>query len=93
MRVLNQVNERSNSLPECVGDIEITCQYHNATNRFQIVRIDNIPCFFLERALLPGDRFTFKASPQALVKVFTHEYIGACLSALIPCFHLKLSSA
>ena len=93
MQGLNQVEARSNSLPKCIGDFEITCQYHNATNRFQIVRIENIPCFFLERALLPGERYTFKASPQALLKVFSHEYIGACLSALIPCLQLKQSSA
>ncbi len=92
MTAFSQPTKYPNLLPECIGDIEIICQYHNTTNRFQIIRVDNVSVYFLERAILPGGRFTFKSSPQALLKVITHEYIGACLSAIIPCLQLKIFS-
>ena len=68
---------------------EIPCRYINDTDKYQIVRISNIPCWFFERAVFPRTTITFKAFSDSLLEVHTGIFSGAILSDTIPCDRLR----
>lgn len=67
---------------------DILCCYVNVTSKIQIVRIANIPNWYFERVVFPGQRLMFQAQPQAQLEVHTGGTAGAILSDTIPCFRL-----
>ncbi|MFN3360053.1 MAG: DUF1830 domain-containing protein [Pseudanabaenaceae cyanobacterium] len=69
---------------------EITCLYVNATSKVQVVRITNIPNWYFERVVFPGQNLIFKAVEGSLLEVHTGMMASAILSDTIPCRQLQI---
>jgi hypothetical protein len=65
------------------------CCYTNATSKIQIARITNIPNWYFERVVFPGQRLVFEAMPQALLEIHS-GMMSAILSDTIPCDRLRV---
>lgn len=74
------------SLPQ--GEDNILCCYVNSTSRIQIARITNIPNWYFERVVFPGQRLVFEALPSAMLEIHTGMMASAILSDTIPCTRL-----
>ncbi|HIK28635.1 MAG: DUF1830 domain-containing protein [Oscillatoriaceae bacterium SKW80] len=70
---------------------EILCCYVNASSKIQVVRITNIPNWYFERVVFPGQRLVFEAFPEALLEIHTGMMATAILSDKIPCHRLRIS--
>ena len=66
----------------------VLCCYVNATSRIQVARITNIPNWYFERVVFPGQRLVFEAIPQALLEIHCGMMASAILSDTIPCDRL-----
>ena len=66
----------------------ILCCYVNATSKIQIVRISNIPNWYFERVVFPGQRLVFEATPESLLEIHTGMMASSILSDKIPCDRL-----
>lgn len=66
----------------------IICCYVNATSGVQVARITNIPNWYFERVVFPGQRLVFEALPQAMLEIHTGMMASAILSDTIPCERL-----
>jgi len=69
----------------------ILCCYVNATSQIQVARITNIPNWYFERVVFPGQRLVFEALPQALLEIHTGMMASAILSDTIPCTRLLVA--
>ena len=69
------------------------CCYVNATSQIQIARITNIPNWYFERVVFPGQRLVFEAMPQAMLEIHTGMMASAILSDTIPCDRLRISDS
>lgn len=69
---------------------QILCLYANFTNQIQITRIANIPNFYFERIVFPGERFLFEVQPDAEIEVYTNTKGSAILLEKIPCDRLHV---
>jgi hypothetical protein len=76
-------------LPSDKND-HILCCYVNATSQIQIARITNIPNWYFERVVFPGQRLVFEALPDALLEIHTGMMASAILSDTIPCVRLQV---
>lgn len=79
------------ALPTGQG-IVLLCCYVNATSQIQVVRITNVPNWYFERVVFPGQRLVFEALPQALLEIYTGMMASAILSDTIPCEHLSINN-
>ncbi|GAB4189373.1 MAG: hypothetical protein Fur006_30620 [Coleofasciculaceae cyanobacterium] len=68
----------------------ILCCYVNVTTQVQIARIANIPEWYFERVVFPGQRLLFEAPPEAKLEIYTGTFASAILSDCIPCDRLGL---
>lgn len=68
----------------------IVCCYVNATNRIQVARITNIPNWYFERVVFPGQRLIFEAVPDALLEIHCGMMASAILADSIPCDRLMI---
>lgn len=68
----------------------ILCCYVNATSQIQIARITNVPNWYFERVVFPGQRLVFEADPIAIVEIHSGMMASAILSDTIPCQRLAL---
>lgn len=68
----------------------LVCCYVNATSKIQIARISNIPNWYFERVVFPGQRLVFEAPPKSVVEIHTGMMASAILSDHIPCERLCL---
>ncbi|MGL5077340.1 MAG: DUF1830 domain-containing protein [Waterburya sp.] len=68
----------------------ILCCYVNATSQIQIARITNVPNWYFERVVFPGQRLVFEADPSAIVEIHSGMMASAILSDTIPCQRLAL---
>ncbi len=68
----------------------IVCCYVNATSRIQIVRITNIPTWYFERVVFPGQRLVFETLPEAMLEIHTGMMASAILSDTISCSRLRI---
>ncbi len=68
----------------------ITCCYVNATSQIQVARITNVPNWYFERVVFPGQRLVFEALVEAQLEIHTGMMASAILSDTIPCERLKL---
>lgn len=68
----------------------ILCCYVNATSHIQIARISNIPNWYFERVVFPGQRLLFEAVPGALLEIHTGKMASAILSDTIPCDRIRV---
>ncbi len=69
----------------------VLCCYVNATSQIQIARITNIPNWYFERVVFPGQRLIFEALPDALLEIHTGMMASAILSDTISCSSLAVS--
>lgn len=70
----------------------IVCCYINASNRIQVVRISNIPNWYFERVVFPGQRLLFEAVPDAQLEIHTGTIASAILSDRLACRSLQVGS-
>jgi hypothetical protein len=75
--------------PEQSGTI--LCCYVNATSKIQVARISNIPNWYFERVVFPGQRLVFEAPPEAQMEIHTGMMASAILSDTIPCIRLEIN--
>jgi hypothetical protein len=71
---------------------QILCCYVNATSKIQIVRITNIPNWYFERVVFPGQRLVFEALPEAQLEIHCGMMASAILADTIPCDRLRIES-
>ena len=69
------------------------CCYVNKTSQIQIARITNIPNWYFERVVFPGQRLIFEALPEALLEIHTGMMASAILSDTIPCERLGIDES
>jgi hypothetical protein len=69
---------------------QVVCCYVNATSKIQIARITNIPNWYFERVVFPGQRLIFEALPEAQLEIHCGMMASAILSDTIPCNRLQL---
>lgn len=69
---------------------KIICCYVNATSQIQVARITNIPNWYFERVVFPGQRLTFESLPDAILEIHTGMMATAILSDRIPCCRLRV---
>jgi hypothetical protein len=67
---------------------DLLCCYINATSNIQIARICNIPNWYFERVVFPGQRLVFEALPEAQLEIHTGMMASSILSDTIPCERL-----
>ncbi|MEG4068239.1 DUF1830 domain-containing protein [Microcoleus sp. Pol11C2] len=72
------------------GNNPILCYYANVTNLVQVVRIGNIPNWYFEKVLFPGQRLMFEAAAEAVLEIHTGTVASAILSDKIPCYVLRV---
>jgi len=70
---------------------QISCCYVNTTRQLQIARITNVPGWYFERVVFPGEPLLFEAQPEAQLEVHTAKVPSAILSDRIPCHHLRIN--
>lgn len=68
----------------------VLCCYVNATSNIQIARISNVPNWYFERVVFPGQRLLFEAVPEALLEIHSGKMASAILSDRIPCRRLQI---
>jgi len=73
------------------ADSKILCCYVNATSQIQIARICNIPNWYFERVVFPGQRLVFEAMRAAALEIHTGMMASAILSDKIPCDRLQIN--
>ena len=66
----------------------VLCCYVNSTSQIQVVRITNIPNWYFERVVFPGQRLVFEAVSDAMLEIHSGMMASAILSDTIPCFRL-----
>ncbi|MEG4507776.1 DUF1830 domain-containing protein [Microcoleus sp. F8-D3] len=72
------------------GNNQILCYYANVTNLVQVVRIENIPNWYFEKVIFPGQRLMFEAAAEAVLEIHTGTVASAILSDKIPCYVLRV---
>ncbi len=77
-------------LPPDNENQHILCCYVNATSHIQIARITNIPNWYFERVVFPGQRLVFEALPKAQLEIHSGMMASAILSDTIPCDRLRV---
>lgn len=69
------------------------CCYVNTTSKVQVCRITNIPNWYLERVVFPGQRLIFETPSLAgVLEIHTGTMISAILTEKISCNELHLTS-
>jgi Domain of unknown function (DUF1830) len=71
---------------------KVLCCYVNATHQIQVARITNIPNWYFERVVFPGQRLMFEAVTDALLEIHTGMMASAILSDKIPCERLVIQT-
>ncbi len=66
------MNQFLNRLPDKCG-LSILCSYKNRTPTVQIIRITNIPNWYFERVVFPGELLLFEALPEAVLEIYISE--------------------
>lgn len=69
------------------------CCYVNATAHVEVVRITNIPHWYFERVVFPGQRLLFKAPAMGKLEIHTGMNISSIASETIDCQKLQLKSS
>lgn len=69
----------------------IVCYYVNVSSVLQIARIANIPNWYFERTVFPGQRILFEALPEAQLEIHTNRINSAILADTIKCDRLQIN--
>jgi hypothetical protein len=76
-------------IPQGEND-SLLCSYINATNQIQVARITNVPNWYFERVVFPGQRLVFEAISYGLLEIHSGMMASAILSDRIPCKRLSI---
>ncbi|MGG6266196.1 DUF1830 domain-containing protein [Leptolyngbya sp. AN03gr2] len=68
------------------------CCYTNSTRHIQIARIIDVPNWYFERVVFPGERLMFEAPQEAHLEIHTGAMASAILMDTIPCQQLRVRS-
>ena len=68
-----------NPLPSQCGS-PILCSYQNQTPTVQIMRITNIPNWYFDQVVFPGEQLVFEALPEAVLEIYSSDESGPFLS-------------
>ncbi len=68
----------------------LLCCYVNVTSKIQIARISNVPNWYFERVVFPGQRLLFEAVSTAKLEIHTGMMASAILSDTIDCQGLAI---
>ncbi len=79
------------SLPDEYQE-RILCSYKNATNTIQIARITNIPHWYLERIVFPGQYLLFEEVKEAQLEIHAAKMASAIPVDTIVCQQLQVST-
>ena len=71
-------------------DSNIICCYVNATSQIQITRVTNVPEWYFERVVFPGQRLVFEAPIEGILEIHSGMMASAILSDTVPCRRLAL---
>lgn len=71
----------------------ILCCYVNKTSHVEIIRITNVPHWYFERVIFPGQRLIFEAPVIAKLEIHTGTAISSILSETIDCQKLQLTAS
>jgi hypothetical protein len=77
-------------VPSNASDL-ICCCYINATSKIQVARITNIPNWYFERVVFPGQRLLFEAMPAGQLEIHTGMMASSILSDTIPCTQIQIT--
>lgn len=77
------------SLPNSEND-SILCCYVNSTSQIQVARITNVPNWYFERVVFPGQRLVFEAISDGMLEIHSGMMASAIISDTIPCERLCL---
>ena len=69
--------------------VYILYPYINVTSQMQIIRMKNIPSYYWERVIFPGQQLIFEAMTSALLEIYTSDAI-AIPTDVIPCEQLRV---
>ena len=69
---------------------ESLCCHTNKTRHLQVVRITNIPNWYYERVVFPGQRLLFEAPTDARLEVHTSYPVTALWTDTISCDRLRV---
>ncbi len=83
------MNQFLNRLPDKCG-LKILCSYKNKTPTVQIIRITNIPNWYFERVIFPGELLLFEALPEAVLEIYSSDEISPFLSDRFLCDWLRV---
>lgn len=89
---MNSMNNALDPLPSDSPE-SITCHYTNATKYLHIIRIENIPNWYFERVVFPGQSLIFHSLPEALLEVHSCEMATATLCERILCSQIRCSES
>jgi Domain of unknown function (DUF1830) len=67
----------------------VLCSYLNSTGQIQVAQIQDIPGWYFERVVFPGDRVLFETVSEATLEIHTSEPTGNILTDRIPCAQLR----
>ncbi len=74
------------------GSEDVLCCYVNASSKIQVARITNIPNWYFERVVFPGQRLIFHALVTAQLEIHTGMMASSILSDTIPCERLMVEA-
>ncbi len=80
------------SLTRPTSELALCC-YVNATAHVEVARISNIPHWYFERVVFPGQRLIFEAPIAAKLEIHTGMSISSIISETIDCQKLCLSTS
>lgn len=84
------MNQFLNRLSDKCG-LQILCSYKNKNPTMQIVRITNIPNWYFERVVFPGELLLFEALPEAVLEIYIGEEARPILDNRFLCDWLKVN--
>ena len=84
------MNQFPNCLPDKCG-LHILCSHKNKTPTVQIIRITNIPNWYFERVVFPGEMLLFEALPEAVLEIYDTDEIRPILCDRFLCDWLKVN--
>lgn len=66
----------------------ILCCYINDGHKIRVARIINIPDWYFERVIFPGERLLFEALPNAQLEIYATMFSTTVLVEMIACDRL-----
>lgn len=78
-------------LPSSDSEVVLCC-YVNATSKIQVARVTNVPDWYFERVVFPGQRLLFEAVKTANLEIHTGMMASSILSDTVSCLSLVVEA-